>query len=93
MSEELAQLRKVLDGMQAGRRAELGRDAILRDLIVELVAARRRAGMTQAQVAGYMFTTPSVVSRLEAGRYTRPSLLTIERYAHAVGCKVEIRIR
>ncbi len=93
MSEELAHLRKVLDRMQAGRSAELGRDTILRDLIVQLVAARQRAGMTQAQVAGHMFTTPSVVSRLEAGRHTRPSLRTIERYARAVGCKVEIRIR
>ena len=40
-----------------------------------------------------MGTTKSAVSRLEAtaGKHS-PSLTTLKRYAHAVGCEVEIRL-
>jgi len=95
MSVEHMQLMKALDLIESARRRrpDLTKDTTLHDLIAELVAARERAYMTQAQVAGHMFTTPSVVSRLEAGRYTRPTMRTIERYARAVGCRVEIRLR
>jgi transcriptional regulator with XRE-family HTH domain len=58
----------------------------------ELLAARTRAGMTQEQVAERMGTTKSAVSRLEAGRSHSPSVSTLERYARAVGCEVEIRL-
>jgi predicted transcriptional regulator len=40
-----------------------------------------------------MWTTKSVVSRLESGVRTRPTLSTIEKYALAVGALVEIRVR
>jgi transcriptional regulator with XRE-family HTH domain len=39
-----------------------------------------------------MPSTKSVVSRLESGMRTRPTLTTIERYAQAAGAVVEIRI-
>jgi transcriptional regulator with XRE-family HTH domain len=39
-----------------------------------------------------MWTTKSAVSRLESGRYARPTLDTVERYALAVGAQVEIRV-
>ena len=61
-------------------------------LIHELLAARTRAGMTQEQVAERMGTTKSAVSRLEAGGSHSPSVSTLERYARAVGCEVEIRL-
>jgi hypothetical protein len=35
----------------------------------------------------------SAVSRLESGRYARPTQDTIEKYALAVGARVEIRVR
>ena len=50
-----------------------------------LIAARARAGLTQAQVAARMGTTPSVVPRLESGRL--PSIRTLERYAKATGAR------
>jgi transcriptional regulator with XRE-family HTH domain len=44
-------------------------------------------------VALAMSTTGSAISRLESGRHVRPTLRTIERYAFAVGARVEIRVR
>ena len=66
---------------------------ILQVLVADLVAARAAAGMTQEEVAARMWTTKSVVSRLESGVCTRPTLSTIEKYAVAVGALVEIRVR
>ena len=71
----------------------LKNDRALQKLVSELAAARVRIGFTQAQVAELMPTTKSVVSRLESGRCTRPTFSTIERYALAVGCRVEVKLR
>jgi len=68
-------------------------DRILQALVADLVAARVAVGMTQEEVAARMWTTRSVVSRLESGVRTRPTLTTIERYAVAVGAVIEIRVR
>ena len=75
-----------------GRRP-LKADRTLQVLVADLVAARAAAGMTQEEVAVRMWTTKSVVSRLESGVCTRPTLSTIEKYAAAVGALVEIRVR
>ena len=75
-----------------GRRP-LKADRTLQVLVADLVAARAAAGMTQEEVAVRMWTTKSVVSRLESGVCTRPTLSTIEKYAMAVGALVEIRVR
>jgi transcriptional regulator with XRE-family HTH domain len=75
-----------------GQRARL-RDRVLGVLVADLVAARTAAGMTQHAVAMRMWTTKSAVSRLESGRYARPTLDTVERYALAVGARVAIRVR
>jgi transcriptional regulator with XRE-family HTH domain len=61
----------------------------------ELLQARRHAGLTQADVAACMGTTPSAVARLEAGGGSHkhaPSLVTLRKYAEAVGCTVEIKL-
>ena len=68
-------------------------DRTLQTLVTDLVSARVAAGMTQEEVAARMWTTKSVVSRLESGVRTRPTLTTLERYAVAVGATVEIRVR
>lgn len=60
-------------------------------LIRELLEARSRAGLTQEQVAASMGTTKSAVSRLESTGKHSPSVGTLKKYAHAVGCEVEIR--
>jgi|SRR5579884_284982 DNA-binding XRE family transcriptional regulator len=62
----------------------------------ELLKARQRAGLTQAEVAARMGTKTPAVARLEAGGGSRghsPSLATLRKYARAVGCRLEIRLR
>lgn len=56
----------------------------------ELIAARAKAKLTQAQVARRMGTSQSAVARLESGR--TPSLASLRKYASAVGRKVEIKL-
>jgi ribosome-binding protein aMBF1 (putative translation factor) len=80
-------------GREARRGRALAADCTLQVLVTDLVAARAAAGMTQQDVADRMPSTKSVVSRLESGVHTRPTLTTIEKYARAVGAIVEIRVR
>ena len=80
-------------GREARRGRALAADRTLQVLIADLVAARAAAGMTQQDVADSMPSTRSVVSRLESGVHTRPTLTTIEKYAWAVGASIEIRVR
>jgi transcriptional regulator with XRE-family HTH domain len=65
-------------------------------LFDELLRARHRAGLTQAEVAARMGTKTPAVARLEAGGGSRrhsPSIATLRKYAEAVGCRLEIRLR
>lgn len=57
----------------------------------EMLRARLRAGLTQAQVAAMMDTTKSAVSRLERLGPNSPSLTTMCRYANAIECRFEVR--
>ena len=56
----------------------------------ELIQARVKAGLSQQALAERMGTSQPTVARLESGH--KPSLRTLERYARAVGMKVEIRL-
>lgn len=60
-------------------------------LAAQLIEARKRAQLTQEDVAKRMGTTQSVVARLESG-HPLPSLRSLKRYAQAVNSKVEIRV-
>lgn len=64
-------------------------------LLRELLLARQRAGLTQAQVAEKMGTKPPAVTRLETAlsdnRHS-PTIATLKRYAEAVGCKLEVHL-
>src|ERR1700688_1776863 len=65
-------------------------------LLDELLRARQRAGLTQAEVAARMGTKTPAVARLEGGGGSRrhsPSVATLRKYARAVGCHLEIRLR
>lgn len=65
-------------------------------LLDELLKARSQAGLTQAEVAARMGTQTPAVARLEGGGGTRrhsPSVATLRKYAEAVGCRLEIRLR
>ena len=57
----------------------------------ELIAARTRAGLTQAELAKRMQTTQSTVARMESGR-TLPSMRTLSRYAEATGSRAVFRL-
>lgn len=56
-----------------------------------VIAARNRAGLTQADLARKMGTTQPVVARMEGGR-VQPSLRTLHRLAQATGSKLIIRL-
>ena len=60
-------------------------------LVREMLAARARVGLSQEAVAELMGTTKSAISRLEAAGKHAPSVTTLKKYAHAVGCHLEIR--
>jgi transcriptional regulator with XRE-family HTH domain len=57
----------------------------------DLTAARRKAGLTQREVAERMGTTQSAVSRVESGRAV-PSLEFLDRYARAVGTTLVLEL-
>jgi len=58
----------------------------------QLLQARCRAGLTQDAVAERMGTTKSAVSRLESAGKHPPSLMTLKRYASAVGCELQVKL-
>src|SRR5438477_890826 len=65
-------------------------------ILDELLHARQRAGLSQAEVARRMGTKAPAVARLEAGGGSQrhsPSIATLRKYAQAVGCRLEIRLR
>ncbi len=59
----------------------------------EFLKARSSAGITQAEVAQRIGTTQSVIARLESGGGKHsPSLATLQKYARALGCRLELRL-
>src|SRR5712671_7930508 len=58
-------------------------------LAASVAKARRRAGLSQAELARRMRTTQSTVARLESGR-GRPSTRTLDRFAKATGHRLKI---
>ncbi len=59
-----------------------------------ILNARAEAGMTQAQVAERMGTKPPAVARLENSLVTgkhSPSVATLQKYAAALGKRLEVR--
>lgn len=57
----------------------------------ELIRARARAGLSQAELAERMGTSQSAIARLESGQ-TLPSTKTLLRFAEATQSKVELRL-
>ena len=59
----------------------------------EVLRARAETGLTQAEVAERVGTTQSAIARLEsaASRHS-PSLATLQKYAKALGYRVEVRL-
>lgn len=64
-------------------------------LLRELLLARQRSGLTQAEVAEKMGTKPPAVTRLETALSDQrhsPTIATLKKYAQAVGCKLEVHL-
>ncbi|MFG2194444.1 helix-turn-helix domain-containing protein [Streptomyces sp. NPDC048639] len=61
-------------------------------LLRRLVSRRKARSINQAVVADRMETTQSAVSELENGG-TDPRLSTVQRYARAIGCRLDVRLR
>lgn len=64
-------------------------------LLRQMLKARKRAGLSQAEIASRMGTKAPAVTRLESslsnGKHS-PSMATLRKYAHAVGCELEINL-
>jgi transcriptional regulator with XRE-family HTH domain len=61
-------------------------------LASQLIEARTRAGLTQAEVAERMGTSQSTIARLESGG-AKPSLSTLRRFAQATGTQIRITLK
>jgi DNA-binding XRE family transcriptional regulator len=62
------------------------------NLARELIAARVRAGLTQAELAQRMGTTQSAIARLESGARL-PSVKTLLRFAKATKSRPILKLR
>ena len=64
-------------------------------LLRELLNARQKAGLSQAEIAKLMGTKAPAITRLESslgsGKHS-PSIATLKKYAKALGCRLEIKI-
>jgi predicted transcriptional regulator len=63
-----------------------------RQLLADLVSRRQSAGLSQTEVAARMRTSQSSIARLESGQ-ADVRLSTLERYAAAVGSRLEWQLR
>ena len=62
-------------------------------LFKEMLLARKRASLTQEEVAKRMGTKAPAIARLESSNISdkhSPSINTLRKYAQAVGCKLVI---
>ena len=63
------------------------------ELLDKLLEARKRAGLTQEQVAEKMGTKATAITRLESANSNHsPSVHTLQKFAKAVGCQLKIEL-
>ena len=86
-------LQTIKKKMLADREVRAAYDALADefDLARELIAARVRAGLTQAEVAARMGTTQSVVARLESGAQM-PNVNTLLKFTKATRSRPIIKL-
>jgi DNA-binding XRE family transcriptional regulator len=62
-------------------------------ILNEFLKARAVAGLSQTEVARRIGTTQSAIARLESCNSKHsPSLTTLRKYAHALGCRLELKL-
>ncbi len=63
-------------------------------LLKQILKARNRTGLSQADIAERMGTKPPAITRLESsltsGQHS-PSIATLKKYAAALDCRLEIK--
>ena len=69
---------------------EKAAESVALSVLHELIDARKKADLTQVDVAGRMNVSQSAIVRLESGTHS-PTLSTLSRYAAAIGVKLEVR--
>ena len=72
-------------------RAEYERIGPAMEIAFALADARRKKGLTQADVVERMGTSQAAVARLESGRMN-PSWAVIQRFAAAVGARAQMAL-
>ena len=85
---KLAELKKQLMKNPEVRR-EYEKVDVEYTLIEEMIRARMKAHLSQAELAIKIGTTQSAIARLESGRVS-PSLTTLRRYAEATGRQLKV---
>jgi DNA-binding XRE family transcriptional regulator len=85
------QLEKLKARLIANPKVKAEYDAPGLEIAAELLRARLRAGLSQAELAARMGTSQSTIARLENG-HTLPSTKTLLRYAEATGSKFHVRL-
>ncbi|MEA9600425.1 helix-turn-helix transcriptional regulator [Polynucleobacter sp. AP-Sanab-80-C2] len=64
-------------------------------ILDEILAARKKAGLSQAEIAKRMGTQAPAIARLESslasGKHS-PSLNTLRKYAAALGKRIELHL-
>jgi len=78
-------------GGKPERIAELEEERANAEVARKIHELRETAGMTQAELAKLVGTTPSVISRLEDADYEGHSLSMLRRIAASLNKRVEIR--
>ena len=58
----------------------------------EIIKARTRAHITQAELAKKIGTKVSAISRLESPGYGRTSVATLKKIARALNCELQIKL-
>ncbi len=92
----LRTFRTLRTGMEEAARARYEQRVLAIVAVLELVAERKRRGISQKIVAERMGVSQPVVARLERpmeARWRQPSLSVLSRYAHALGLELELRVK
>jgi ribosome-binding protein aMBF1 (putative translation factor) len=72
---------------------DLLREASLNAKVAQLIyTARKKAGLTQQQLADLIQTKQSVIARLEDADYEGHSLSMLQRIGEALGQRIEIKM-
>ena len=73
-------------------RALHAEEAAKKDLWLQLVEARQRAGLTQEQMAERLGVTQPQVARIEKKGYESYTLTTLRRYVQALGQEYRLEV-